>query len=355
MKSNYQSPNFISIPLFPLWNFLIFLGIFGGPMRVMAETPAEKPLEARKIWDQAPHNAFTDLARWRDGWWCVFRESEGHVGGDGKIRVLTSRDGEAWESAALVEEEGIDLRDPKISVTPDDRLMLVAGGSVYKGGTTLLSRQPRVAFSNDGMKWEATRRVLAENDWLWRVTWHEGTAYGMSYHTSAPEGTTADTGEWSLTLFKSRDGLVWEKLSDLAISGRPNETTLRFRPDGECLALVRRESADKEGWLGRARPPYREWQWQPIDRGIGGPNFLVLKDGRLLATGRDYRAAGPKTALDFINEGTWPAAITLPSGGDTSYPGMVEEDGVIWISYYSTHEGKSAIYLTKFPLSPGRK
>ena len=53
-----------------------------------AEPPAL--IESRKIWDAAPHNAFTDLARWRDAWWCVFRESDGHVGGDGKIRVLTS-------------------------------------------------------------------------------------------------------------------------------------------------------------------------------------------------------------------------------------------------------------------------
>ncbi len=39
--------------------------------------------------------------------------------------------------SALVAEKGIDLRDPKLSITPDDRLMIVAGGSVYEGKTLL--------------------------------------------------------------------------------------------------------------------------------------------------------------------------------------------------------------------------
>jgi hypothetical protein len=140
-------------------------------------------VSVEKIWDQGKHNAFTDLTRWNDRWYCAFREGDAHVGGDGKLRVLTSADGKAWESAALLAEDGIDLRDPKLSVTPDGRLMVVAGGSVYKG-RTLLGRQPRVAFSTDGKEWTPTRRVLTEGEWLWRVTWHGGKAYGVSYNAA---------------------------------------------------------------------------------------------------------------------------------------------------------------------------
>src|SRR6476659_5273773 len=122
---------------------------------VAAASPPEAPqlVSAVKIWDRAPHNAFTDLIRWRNRWYCTFREAEAHVGGDGKLRVLESADGQAWEPAALIAEEGIDLRDPKLSITPDDRLMIVAGGSVYLGTKTLKGRQPRVAFSSDGREW----------------------------------------------------------------------------------------------------------------------------------------------------------------------------------------------------------
>src|SRR5581483_1223456 len=136
-----------------------------------------------KIWDKGPHNAFTDLIRWRGQWYCTFREAEAHVGGDGKIRVLVSADGKDWSSSALVGESGIDLRDPKLSITPDDRLMIVAGGSVYKG-KTLLGRQPRVTFSADGKTWTPPQRVVNEGDWLWRVTWHDGKAYGVVYTPS---------------------------------------------------------------------------------------------------------------------------------------------------------------------------
>ena len=39
--------------------------------------------------------------------------------------------------------------------------------------------------------------------------------------------------------------------------------------------------------------------------------------------------------------------LTLTSSGDTSYPGLVWHNGLLWMSYYSSHEGKSAIYLAK--------
>ena len=308
---------------------------------------AEPEVRVQKIWDTAPHSAFTDLARFHDEWLCVFREADAHVGGDGKIRVITSRDGERWASAALIAEEGIDLRDPKICATPDGRLMLTVGGSVYRGTTQLQARQPRVAFSKDGREWTATRRVLSEGEWLWRVTWHGQEAFGVSYKTSAPEGTPADTGEWTLTLFRSRDGVAWESIAPLPMSGRPNETTLRFQPDGEMLALVRRESADKQGWFGRARPPYRDWRWHPIGRGIGGPNFLAAPDGTLIAAGRDYLPGGARTVAGPLTDESWQPALTLPSGGDSSYPGMVWHEGELWLSYYSSHEGKSAIYLAR--------
>jgi hypothetical protein len=161
---------------------------------VLGLTPARAAepelISVRKIWDRGAHNAFTDLIRWRDRWFCCFREADAHVGGDGRLRVLESADGRRWEPAALIAEEGIDLRDPKLSVTPDDRLMIVAGGSVYGGTKTLKGRRPRVAFSRDGREWTAPRPVLAEGEWLWRVTWHDGKAYGVSYDASA-RGTPA--------------------------------------------------------------------------------------------------------------------------------------------------------------------
>ncbi|MCS6852280.1 MAG: hypothetical protein NZ700_14040 [Gemmataceae bacterium] len=320
-------------------------------------------LSVEKIWDQGRHNAFTDLLRWHDKWYCVFREAEAHVGGDGQIRVLESPDSKSWASVALISEEGIDLRDPKLSVTPDDRLMIVAGGSVYKGTKNLIGRQPRVCFSRDARQWTPTQRILSEGEWLWRVTWHKGVAYGVSYNASTRHGKDAQDAakspqpappgpaDWKLSLFSSRDGVHYDLITHLDVPGQPNETTLRFLEGDEMIALVRREGGNTFGWIGSSKPPYTRWEWKETKHRLGGPNFIQVPDGSLWAVSRQYPG---KTALGRLTRDSYEPLLVLPSGGDTSYAGMVFHDGILWVSYYSSHEGKSRIYLAKLrlPVTP---
>lgn len=300
-----------------------------------------KMLSVEKIWDQGEHNAFTDLIRFRNQWFCSFRESAGHVGGDGKLRLIVSKDGKKWESAALIEEAGIDLRDPKLSVTPDNRLMIVAGGSIYKGTKTLQGRQPRVMFSKDGRSWSAPQKVLTPGEWLWRVTWNKGKAYGVSYNAM-------DTPDWTVAFVESKDGVDWKVVKQLNAPGKPNETTVRFLADDTAVALIRRETQDKQAWIATSKPPYQDWKYQPAGAQFGGPNFIVLPGGRMIAGGRDYRgtpkhvtAIGPMTLEGYKHE------LQFPSAGDNSYPGFVMQKDVLWMSYYSSHEGKTSIYLAK--------
>ncbi|WP_253289741.1 hypothetical protein [Verrucosispora sioxanthis] len=42
--------------------------------------------------------------------------------------------------------------------------------------------------------------------------------------------------------------------------------------------------------------------------------------------------------------------MTLPSGGDSSYPGLVWHDDRLHVSYYSSHEGHSCVYLAEVDL-----
>jgi hypothetical protein len=323
------------MPIFRLPLLLFAFAIAAQP------APAPALVKVSRIWDGGAHNAFTDLIHWRNRWYCTFREGDDHVGGDGRIRVLASNDGETWTAAALIGETGIDLRDPKLSITPDGRLMMVAGGSVYEG-KRYAGRQPRVMFSSDGSTWSTPQRILAEGDWLWRVTWHEGTAYGVTYKTDP-----GDSGEWTAALVSSTDGRTFHHVTTFAVPGRPNETTLRFMPDGEMVALVRREAGNRFAWFGRSRAPFTAWTWSEIPHQIGGPNFIRLPDGHLWATGRSY-PGGPKTVVARLTaDGVYEPVLTLPSGGDTSYAGMVWHDDLLWVSYYASHEGKTAIYLAR--------
>jgi hypothetical protein len=216
--------------------------------------------------------------------------------------------------------------------------MLLIGGSVYGGTRTLKDRQPRVTFSKDGKTWDAPRKVLASGDWLWRVTWHDGVGYGVSYRN--------DDKESAITLYRSRDGLAWDKVAPLEVPGQPNEVTLRVLKDGRMVALVRREAGSKMGWIGTSNAPFEKWTWKETKHRLGGPEFMQLPDGRMLACSRAYGAKST-TAVGWMTESSYDPTVTLPSGGDTSYAGMAWHDGLVWLSYYSSHEGKGSIYLAR--------
>jgi hypothetical protein len=116
------------------------------------------------------------------------------------------------------------------------------------------------------------------------------------------------------------------------------------------VALVRREGGNTFGWVGRSKPPYTKWVWKETKHRLGGPDFMRVPDGSLWAGGRSYPGGAKTVIARMTADGGYEPALTLPSGGDTSYPGLVWHDGLLWVSYYSSHEGKSAIYLAKVKL-----
>jgi hypothetical protein len=122
-------------------------------------------------------------------------------------------------------------------------------------------------------------------------------------------------------------------------------------PDGEMVALLRRETGNRFAWVGRSRAPYTTWTWRETAHQVGGPNFIRLPDGELWASGRDS-SGSPKTVVARMTlDGGYEPVLTLPSGGDTSYAGMVWHDGLLWVSYYASHEGKTSIYLARVKLA----
>jgi len=313
-----------------------------------AAVPVEvELLEVKKIWDQAPHNAFTDLVCWRDQFYCAFREGRGHVSTDGRIRVLWSRDGATWHAPDPVGLEGYDLRDAHLSVTPDGKLMLLGGAAPREKDNQSAPTGSFVAFSENSTEWSKPQIVVEPGRWLWCVTWHESKAYGVSY--------TAGPGARYLDLLVSENGVKYEPLvARLLDGGYPTETTLRFDRSGICYALVRRDKRGEEPYsamLGISRGDYTQWQWHdlgPEFNGFGGPNFIQLPTGHWLAAGRMHQD-GAHTALCYLDvtEHKMTKLLKLPSGGDTSYPGLLWHDGLLYVSYYSSHEGKTSIYLAK--------
>lgn len=292
----------------------------------------------RRIWDRAPHNAFTDLIRFRDRWFCVFREGAAHVSPDGRLRVIWSDDGERWRPGPVLIQPGADLRDAKINATPDGRLMLSGAAAYPEGGP--VRHQTFAWFSSDGFRWSDPAPIGEPDVWLWRVTWHDGTAYGVGYGTA---------GDRFTRLYSSRDGRRFEVLVPrLHDRGYPNEHSFAFLPDGRCLCLLRRDEGTASGLLGTATAPYTRWEWKDLGLRIGGPHLLRLPDGRLAAAVRlhDGRVRTGVCWLD-PDAGRLSEFLSLPSGGDTSYAGLAWHQQELWVSYYSSHEQKTSIYLAR--------
>ena len=322
------------IGLFLVLDVLLFVSL--RPSAQAAEL-----VEVTRIWDAAPHNAFTDLVRFNNDWFCVFREGKAHVSPDGALRIITSPDGRSWTSAALITDAQGDLRDAKITITPDNQLML--SGAAALQAPAQFKHQSLAWFSKDGKRWSSPVKIGDPDMWLWRTTWHRKTAYGIGYDTA---------GGKLIRLYKSPDGRTFETLiPDLFHEGEPNETSMVFQPDDTCLCLLRRDGNPGSGMLGFAKPPYTEWSWKDLRVKIGGPHMLRLPDGRIVAAVRLYDG-GARTSLMWLDPeaGHLTEFLKLPSGGDTSYAGLVWHDQLLWVSYYSSHEGKTSIYLAKVKL-----
>lgn len=313
-----------------------------------AEAPTAELVQVQKIADDAPHSAFTDLIYWNGQFVCAFRQGRGHVSTDGRIAVLVSSDGQSWHKTAELKADGLDLRDASLSQTPDGRLMLVGGAAPRKADGQSSATGTFAAFSEDARQWTEPRVIVEPGRWLWRVSWRDGKAYGVSYATPNNRPATE--------LLVSDDGVHFNvAVPNLLDKGYPTEAVIRFAEDGTAYCLQRRDGSAPENtaYLGESRPPYADWQWHDLGQYFGGPNLIQLPSSEWIAAGRiirDGKSTTDLAQLDVANRSLTPI-LTLPSGGDTSYPGLVWHDGLLWVSYYSSHEGKTSIYLAKVRLS----
>jgi hypothetical protein len=219
--------------------------------------------------------------------------------------------------------------------------MLTAAAALHQPAPA--RHQTMAWFSRDGREWSEPAEIGEPDPWLWRVTWHGAAAFGVAYHTAGGNFTR---------LYTSPDGVRFRPLVErLFDRGYSNESALVFLPGGTALCLLRRDREQATAQLGSARPPYTEWSWKDLGVRIGGPNLLRLPDGRLIAAGRLYdgRVRTAVCRLD-AESGTLEEILALPSGGDSSYPGLVWHGGRLRVSYYSSHEGKTGIYLAVIKL-----
>lgn len=301
-------------------------------------------LSVQRISGDAQHSAFTDLVWWNDRWVCTFREATQHVGGpaDSRICIMESRDSENWQVASKLRSEAGDVRAGKIAVMSDNRIVLLTAIGAKDGDKSY--HQPLSFHSDDLKNWNGPTEVGDRNCWMWGINWHGGAGYSIGYGTDGPR---------YVRLYRTTDGINFESIVDnfnIPVA-YPNESSITFAQDGRAYALLRCDP--DEAFIGMAPPPYTQWEWKQLDTRIGGPEMIVLPDGRLIAAGRLYDDP-VRTSLIWIDPDTATATecLTLPSGGDTSYPSLVFRNDILYMSYYASHEEKTAVYFAKIKLPP---
>ena len=343
----------------PMKQFLCFCLFAGFVLYNAGAQPTEpsniKILDSKKIWPGEPHSAFTDLERFQDKWYCAFRVGNGHAGkGDyGRIRVIVSDDGQSWSSAALLQTDGVDLRDAKLSVTPGGELLLNSCEYRVDNDREDIRNNTSVVYrSKNGTDWSKTEQIADKGYWLWQTSWLGEKGYSLGYQWGNNDATR---------FYQTADGEKYELLVDhiRPPGDRSNEHAMFFDVKGSAHMLLRRDNArSKTGGyalLGKAEPPYTDWEWRRLNITLGGPSMLQLPDGRVIAcvrryAGENHRNWGSQwTELGWIDTKNtiYKPVAKLPSGGDSSYAGLVFYDGLLWVSYYSSHEGSTSIYLAK--------
>lgn len=315
---------------------------------IPAVTPTEISVN-RVYGDGTSYCAFTSLLK-RDGrYYLAFREGMTHVseGDYGVIKILVSDDGNRWETVQTVKLEGVDLRDPNLSIMSDGNILMICGGrSLADGGyyttKTYYSKECNGVFSDVNpvnIPADINDKIVC---WLWRLTWCGDEGFGVAYRNNGQEN--------KCTLLKTTDGINYSFVSELETGELINETRVQFLPDKTMIALMR---SANNGYMGESKPPYTDWSMKKLDIYLAGQEFIITDDGIICAS-RLVQPIAERTALWYGSlKGDFQWCYILPSSGkisDTAYAGMLDEGNMIWVSYYSMHETiNPCIYLAKIP------
>lgn len=317
------------MPLSRMHLLLVFMLIIFGCSK---EKKSSRLLSYKKIWSNNAYCAFTDLTRYNDDWFCVFREGKVHVGDEGKIRVIRSDNADDWRSDTLLALPGSDLRDPKL-ITGFDRKMYITVGALRLGKITNVV----YVYNDTAGVWKGPVNTDVLGDWLWRIRKRdEREMYTMAYGVASRQPMQS-----SISLYGSNPDIFprFRLLKkDISTNGCPTECAMLFTHTKKMVIVARRDCDSKTSLLGLSDTPYNVIEWHDLGKTVESPNIIEIRD-RIYLAGRTYEPPyfGPVTALfDLdIEHKRLSKLEDLPSGWDTGYPGLYYNSGKLWISYYA--------------------
>lgn len=291
------------------------------------------------IWKGNKYAAFTSLIKHDGFFYCAFREANMHADlsgtNTGGIVVLKSKDGDNWEKFCVAHIDGFDLRDPQLFTNSDKHLFLLVEKVKYVNGEAIVRESCYIDLMGDPELITVTPIRFENNiswNWLWNISILNDTIYGFTY---APY----------FALYKSVDGKQYKHVSTPNLCDQPTESAIIDLSKDTFLAVVRQSEFAA---IGKSHDNGRSWAWKQSSHRLGCPKMIHYKSSVILvARNTDEQ---PHTSIYLYNneKEDFDVICDLPDSGDCSYPGIVENNGYLYISYYqSKNNMHSDIYLAK--------
>jgi hypothetical protein len=175
--------------LSPIYMILValFVGaswmLSGAQLATGADLPEVRVLLVRRVYDQGPHNAFTDLCQFGGRYYLTFRNCpDGHmVHPTSSIVILASDDGQHWQQVHRFQVELRDTRDPHFLKFQDK--LFVYTGTWYCGETSPKQYEMNkllgyAVWTDDGRHWQGPQMLEGTyGHYVWRAASHAGKAY----------------------------------------------------------------------------------------------------------------------------------------------------------------------------------
>ena len=299
-----------------------------------------------RISESSQHAAFTDLIVYRDRILCCYRLASSHMSEDGCIAIYSRKLNERQGITYIIELPNSDLRDPKFLVDSSNVLWVSCYPRILTDTPT--QRQMYAWSSNDGESWSSQPVKFGPNNWwLWKLYWLHDRAYSLGYNR-AQERLDFFSGHPETGMDLIQEGALSKQHHNL---GYPNESALASDENNTLFALTRRDADTYSAQFGICMPPYKSWTWFDLGAYVGGPALLHWRKNWFIVAGRSPHLDTMVTKLWLLDAHTFKLheIATLPSAGDTSYPGFALEKSsdTLYISYYSEHlHDQCSVYLT---------
>jgi hypothetical protein len=319
-----------------------------------------------EVYDTYDFAAFTDIVYYDNAWYVTFRVGRKHLGGiNGEIKILKSTDAVTWKVDYIIENDSLDLRDPKFILDTSNNKLYINFFGAFDQPTSSMYRvhnffAPYSSNSSDQDYFNEITNDNTENEKFafWRYTYYKGKMYCAAFRVPLLGGYTTD----NICLFNNNNNISnsnnkyynnYATVGKLVLGKSPNEATIRFDQNDKMYLLIRRETANVI--LGTSEPSdYSKVKWidDPLGIRLSSPNFLFYHD-KLLICGRDQDKLTFKFFSYNLTTNKIEKQFTLPSGVETGYGGMsfnpFNKDE-LFMSYYIITNDKSYIYLAKVDL-----